>query len=246
MKSSKFRKFVGIFGYVVVGLIAALLVFVLLTRASGNVAFIFGRTLMWVRTGSMEPTIPEKSYILVEKINAADVSVGDVIVFRSDDPALEGAYNTHRVVRVVGNNDEFVTKGDNNQSNPVEDKYTAKAANVIGVYRSNLPLLTLFGRFFATKIGIIVAFTLIFAVMLIIYVPDMMRLNRERTEELQRKRQEQIDERVRAEVERMKLENANPAGASPEPTASEPSEPEAEPEPPAGTQADGPETSGKE
>ena len=79
--------------YVLVAILTIFVAVVLFLNLSGKTVFIFGRSAMWVKTQSMEPTIPEKSYILVREATAEDVEEGDVIVFKSDDPELRGAMN---------------------------------------------------------------------------------------------------------------------------------------------------------
>ena len=98
-------------------------------KASQHTVFIFGRTTVWVMTPSMEPQIPAQSYILVKRVSAEEVNVGDVIIFRSDDPSLDGSFNTHRVIEIIGDHEEFVTKGD---ANLIKDGYTAKADKIEG------------------------------------------------------------------------------------------------------------------
>lgn len=205
-KTSTFRRIVGVVGYVLILLIIALLIFVVGSNVAGRTVFIFGRTPAWVMTPSMEPTIPARSYILVKKVEASEVNVGDVIVFSSDDPDLKGALNTHRVIEIRGDHAEFVTKGD---ANSVNDAYTAKAEKILGVYEKNLPTLTAVGRFLFSRIGIIIALTVILAIVMVIYVPDIIRANRERTKEIERKRDEQINALIREEVEKLKAENAS-------------------------------------
>ncbi len=204
-KGKVFRRILKVFGYIVIFLIIALLVFVLISMATNHTVFIFGKTTAWVLTPSMEPTIPARSYILIEKVSPDDVTVGDIIIFKSDDPALDFAFNTHRVTQIIGDNDEFVTQGD---ANPVEDQYTAKADNVLGRYVKNLPVLTAIGRFLFSSIGTLIAITMIFAIMLIMYMPGLIRAGRRKTAEIERRRAEQFDALVREEVERLKAEDA--------------------------------------
>ena len=204
-KNSVFRKITGAVGYVLILAIIALLVFVVGSNVTGHTVFILGRTTAWVMTSSMEPAIPARSYILVKKADTAEIKVGDVIVFSSDDPDLNGAFNTHRVVEVKDGNREFVTKGD---ANAINDAYTAKAEKVLGVYERNLPILTSIGRFLFSSIGIMIALTAIFVIVMAIYIPDIIRANRERTKEIERKRKEQIEALIREEVEKLKAENA--------------------------------------
>lgn len=200
-KKSLPRRIVGFIGYAVIIGMMALIAFILFSNMSGKVTFIFGKTAMWVKTESMEPEIPAKSYILVRKAAAPEVKVGDVIVFRSDDPVLAGAYNTHRVVEIVGGGSEFVTKGDNN---PAADRYTAKGANVLGVYEKQLPLMTSFGRVLSTTQGIMITFTMIFVIFLIIYVPDMTRAAKRKQEEADRIEKARVDALVALEVEKLR------------------------------------------
>ena len=200
-KKKIIRRITDIVGYLAIFLIASLLAFVLISKASGHTVFIFGKTTAWVMTPSMEPEIPARSYILVKKAPPSEIEAGDVIIFESDDPTLNSAFNTHRVVRVVGDHTEFITKGD---ANDAEDAYTAKADKVLGVYVKNLPVLTAIGRFLFSEIGLLIAVTAIFGIVLAMYMPGLIRATRKKAKEAEALRNEQIELRVREEVERMK------------------------------------------
>ena len=67
-----------------------------------------------VRSGSMAPTIPTGSVVFYDKIDAADVKVGQVIVFSKPGDPSERV--THRVVQIgTGSTGRFfTTKGDAN------------------------------------------------------------------------------------------------------------------------------------
>ena len=208
-KKSVIRRIIGIIGYTVIIALMAIVAFIMFSNMSGKATFIFGKTAMWVKTQSMSPEIPEKSYILVRQATASDVKVGDVIVFISSDPSIAGSYNTHRVLE-ISENGEFVTKGDNNL---VADQYTAKPQNVIGIYERNLPVMTAFGRVMSTTLGIMITFTMIFVIFLIIYVPDMMKISKRRTEEAARIEKARVDALVAPAAERLKAEAAAKAAA---------------------------------
>lgn len=135
---------------IIMVLLGSLLAMLIWGRMANKITFIFDRAIVWILSESMEEQIPAQSYILVEKIDAADVKAGDVIVFYSDDPLLKGALNTHKVIEIIGDNEEFVTKGDNNL---IQDKHTAKAEKVQGVYKTNLPFLTAIMRFIMSPMG---------------------------------------------------------------------------------------------
>ena len=225
-KKTLFRRITGIIGYVIIFLIAAVFVVVIGFKANNRTAFIFGKAPVWVMTSSMEPEIPERSYILIQKATADDIKVGDVIMFKSDDPTLKGANNTHRVVEISEDGKSFITKGDANQSN---DSEPAKAENIVGVYVKNLPVLTAIGRFLFSKIGIIITLTVIFAIVMVIYVPDIIKATKKKSNELEQKRQARIDELVRAEVERLKQEKEDTAKPSEEDPVNSEEEPDSTP-----------------
>ena len=192
------------FGYILVAAMAAFTAFVIISNAKGEIAFIGGKTMVWVLTPSMEPTIPGKSYILVERITADEVRVGDVIVYRSDDPAIAGRYNTHRVVEIIGNGEEFVTKGDNNL---VPDNYNARAECVTGRYIRNMPVMSGFGRFLASGMGIAMTLTVIVAFFAAICLPSLVKSAEDKGKKAEEDKQKLIDELVKAEVERLKAQD---------------------------------------
>lgn len=68
-----------------------------------------------VRSGSMTPTIPTGSLALYHKVEASQLKVGDVIVFR--EPDTTSTMITHRIyeIRTDAQGKYFVTKGDANR-----------------------------------------------------------------------------------------------------------------------------------
>ncbi|MBO7519208.1 MAG: signal peptidase I [Clostridia bacterium] len=196
----KLKKVFTFAAYVFTAIFILLVAIVLYFNLTGKTFFVFDRAVMWVKTGSMEPEIPAKSYIIVKKATGDDVKLGDVIVFHSSDPVLRGELNTHRVVEIKNGGAEFVTKGDNN---PLIDEQTARAEDVIGIYSRHLPFLSVIGRFLSTSTGITVMALLIFAIIIAVFLPDVLAFLRNKA------KNEQFDELVKAEVERLKSENAD-------------------------------------
>lgn len=184
--------------------VLALTAFVMIGRVTDKPIFIFGKTAVWIVTPSMEPEIPERSFILIEKVEASEVKVDDVIMFRSSDPNLKGGFNTHRVIEVKEN--EFITKGDHNM---VEDIYPALKSNVVGRYVRVLPVLSVLMRFFSTPFGMVALAILLLGLFAAMFVPDLVRKNREKTakenEIYEQEKQKLIDE----EIERLKKENGS-------------------------------------
>lgn len=125
--------FYGIINVLSVLIIAAA-VFVLCTvifTKSGDAPSVFGYTALRVTTGSMKPTYDVDTLIIVKKVTPETVKENDVISFYSQDPALDGAVNTHRVVEIKEEDGKriFVTKGDNNN---VVDTYNVESEYLIG------------------------------------------------------------------------------------------------------------------
>jgi signal peptidase I len=76
-------------------------------------AWLLGWQLQAVLSGSMSPTYPVGSMLVVGQIDASQVSPGMVVVF--EDPVTPGRIVSHRVVKAVpGTAMQFITQGDAN------------------------------------------------------------------------------------------------------------------------------------
>jgi len=77
-----------------------------------------------VLSGSMSPTIPTGSEVVLTPIQASAVKVGDVITF--SEPGRTDVLVTHRVVHIASNSGSrfFITKGD---ANAVSDPWQVPA-----------------------------------------------------------------------------------------------------------------------
>lgn len=110
------------------------------TTPKGRAPSLFGCTMLTVLTGSMEPTLPEQSLILVRETDPGDVRAGDIITFYASIAGYDGVINTHRVVEVAGEPGalSFRTKGD---ANAVEDGDPVPESRLIGrVFFHSYPL----------------------------------------------------------------------------------------------------------
>lgn len=120
----------------------ATLFFQIITRSEVN---LFGYRFYYVLTESMYPTIKPHSLILIKEVDPNTLVEGDIISFRSSDPAIYGMINTHRIVeiRYEENKRTFITMGDNN---PEPDLYTVSDADIKGkVLHHSPPLKILTG-----------------------------------------------------------------------------------------------------
>lgn len=137
---------------------------------------IFGLSVSYVPTGSMEPTIESKSYVLFKQASYKDCKVDDIIIYYNEK---ETKYIIHRIVAKVVNGeivesseryadainlvvtdklDYYITMGDNN-NNKTDSVAVTK---VYGKYITGLGFMNIFSS------GINPFF--IYAILIIIFV----------------------------------------------------------------------------
>lgn len=183
-------------------LCAFLLVFAAIAGKKKNEpAYVFGYAVLRVETGSMESAIPAKSYILVKKYKGEELAAGDIASYRMRDTSSTayGSLITHRVEKVTA--EGYVFKGDNN---PAADGAAVQSGDIVAVYAKNLPVLTFFGRVYASPLGLVSLIALFVCVCVFVYVPEMVGvLNADKEE----KKQRLFDERVQEEVRKLKEED---------------------------------------
>ena len=145
---------------------------------SGQEANIFGYRLFHILTGSMEPSIEQGANTICKSVkDASTLKVGDIIVFRSKDPAIYGQMNTHRIVEIIEEEGgiAFVTKGDANSS---VDMYTVAPADIYGkvVFHTNASKwFGLFFDFIHTRSGFVTVVILPLMLVVYFYVKDFVR-----------------------------------------------------------------------
>jgi signal peptidase len=143
--------------WIITAIFAVLLVFLIIfvgnmiySQITNKVPSFFGYSVMNIISTSMEPQIPENTFILIKKVDPAELKVGDVITFYSKDPTIRGLPNTHRItdIRIENGNFVFITKGD---ANAISDAYEVDSSSIIGVYQKNLITLGKAGRIFQSR-----------------------------------------------------------------------------------------------
>lgn len=156
---------------IVIIMAAVLVLCMVVMTKPGKVPEIYGYTVLRVMTGSMEPTYPVDTLIVVKKTDPAEIREGDVISFYSSDPALDGAVNTHRVVNVKQEDNQWIytTKGDGNN---VADPYEVKSGDLIGkVIYDSLP----FGKLSRLTANPLIFIPLILLPLAVILVTNLVR-----------------------------------------------------------------------
>ena len=114
-----------------VGILLVYNVYALIYRSAhaGKMPKIFGYSFASVVSGSMEDALRVGDFIVTRA--CAEYCVGDVIMFYD---AESGAYITHRIIMVSGEN--YLTKGDANETaDDFSVPKTAVAGKVVSVWR---------------------------------------------------------------------------------------------------------------
>lgn len=191
------KKLVNVWN-VITTLLVAIVVLVAILLVGVRVA---GVQPLYVMSGSMEPAFHVGSLIFVQRIDPAEIEVGDPITYTINEA---GDYSTHRViaieVRETGTRfaadengqtmlDEagqpvieeypleetayyFQTKGDANNS---PDGTPVYYKNVVGVPRVTIPYLGYLAHWLQTPRGRIMGITIAAVIVILTFLPDLLK-----------------------------------------------------------------------
>jgi signal peptidase len=110
-----------------------------------------------VLTGSMEPTLPVGSLVIISPVDPPSLQIGDIICYRFSDSVLI----THRIVNITS--EGFQTKGDANEE---PDRKIVTKNQIVGSVVVSIPILGYLGTFMKTPVGFLLM--LIFPASLVI------------------------------------------------------------------------------
>jgi len=194
---------IAIFTAVLVGFV----VYIMLCSSKGRPVSVFGRSLLKVVTGSMEPSLQVGDYIYIKKTPADQLEVGDVITFRSEEPDVYGKLVTHRIIE-VNPDGTFTTKGD---ANKVADRRAVRSDQIYGRYTGKARFYRWLGSF-ADKKKLLLILVMIPMLSAAVYeVRTISRITREavrkRREAAEEEREALIREAIEKEKERLAKED---------------------------------------
>lgn len=179
-------------------LAAALLSYVLISAAQGDIVNVFGRSVLKVLTGSMEPTILTNDYIIIDRSATSDLSVGDIISYYSKDPQIAGLVVTHRIVEILDDG-RYLTRGD---ANTVNDE-PVSADQIVGRYVGKARILRLAASFGNARKLILLGILLLILASSVFEIKSIARLWKSARDERSEKRLEQ-QRAAEAHVEELK------------------------------------------
>lgn len=204
-------------------LIAAIIftAYVMICTARNKVVNVFGKSVLKVVTGSMEPSINVGEYIVVEKVNARTLRKNDIISFYSEQSDIYGKLVTHRIIEIKKDG-TFITKGD---ANKVEDSIAVRPGKIVGKYTGKARFFIWVDSFASPKkllmILVIVPTAIIFALELKSLAKLGKKVSEAEKARSEERRQELIREAIEKEKKRLAAENYRPEE---EVTADEPGE----------------------
>ncbi|WP_242940180.1 signal peptidase I [Ruminococcus albus] len=204
-------------------LIAAIIftAYVMICAARHKAVDVFGKSVLKVVTGSMEPSINVGEYIVVEKTDTRSLHKGDIISFYSEQTDIYGMLVTHRIVDIQEDG-TFITKGD---ANTIEDSVAVKPGRIVGKYTGKARFFIWVNSFASPKkLLMILVIIPVFAVF-IYELKSLAKLGKKVSEaekvSYEDRRQELIIEAIEKEKQRLAEENYQPEE---EVTADEPRE----------------------
>lgn len=206
----------SLFSRITNGLAVAILVaatiftaYVMINTGLGKPVNVFGRYVLRVMTGSMEPSLHTGDYIVVKKVDTKSIKKDDVITFYSEESDVNGKLVTHRVVGIEPDG-SFQTMGD---ANPVADHKLVRPDQVVGKYVRKARFFRWVSSFADSKkillVLVIIPLTLIAFYEMKTVVKLGIKAKLEDKEDYEQRKQELMREAIEKEKQRLAEEAAN-------------------------------------
>ena len=157
IKPTRAQQITGIIGLVLCVILSLMLIFNLSIIVKGSInpdepPAVLGITPLVVLSGSMSGDAPDHiepgDMIFVDKVDAKDLNVGDVIAFKWGKIIV-----THRIVEISTDKSgarSFTTEGD---ANNTPDESPVPEDDVVGIYRFRIGKVGNFALFMQTPLG---------------------------------------------------------------------------------------------
>lgn len=207
------KKVWGIFSTVAVILMVVCAVFLMGSR-------LLGFNCYTVISGSMEPTYSVGDLLYVKKVDVNTIKVGDPITFVLNEDLVVA---THRVIEVDTENQRFYTQGD---ANEIADSQPVLFQNVKGVPQFAIPKMGYVSDFVQNPPGMYICIVVGALLILLVFLPDLIgKKKAEETAAIAAEMQPALDaaseenERLRAELEKLRAEMAAADAPAEEPVA---------------------------
>lgn len=136
--------------YLFITILIVIAIINILGEKKGKHPNIFGYSTYYIMTGSMKPKIDVGSLVIVKNGTNEDIKEGDIITFNG---ASYDTITTHRVYKIINGGEEFITKGD---ANNTEDPMSVKKNQIIGKVMFHIPYVGEVSQFIQKNLLIII------------------------------------------------------------------------------------------
>jgi signal peptidase I len=202
MNKNKIKKIVS---YVFTGL-CVILVFltsfeVISATKDSRPPAIFGYSISYVPTESMEPEIEAGEYIYYKKTTFDDVGVEDVIIYKSKSGQMKGKYIVHRIVEK--HDDYLIVKGDNNLIN---DSEHVTSDMIYGKYIDKVEILNFITRGLSVNALFFILMVLFMVLLVLQFIAVFAKTKKEEIEKKLEEDKQILLEQMKQEILKEELE----------------------------------------
>jgi signal peptidase I len=162
---------------------------------------IFGYSISYVPTESMEPEIEAGEYIYYKKTTFDDVGVEDVIIYKSKSGQMKGKYIVHRIVEK--HDDYLIVKGDNNLIN---DSEHVTSDMIYGKYIDKVEILNFITRGLSVNALFFILMVLFMVLLVLQFIAVFAKTKKEEIEKKLEEDKQILLEQMKQEILKEELE----------------------------------------
>lgn len=199
-KKNIFSKAVNITLSILVLLMAGTVAYVMIMNSRGKAVSFFGKSILTVVTGSMEPSVHEGDYIIIEKTDSKELKVNDIITYVSRQEDIKGMYVTHRIIGIDPDG-SFLTKGD---ANKAADRLPVYPEDILGKYTGRSRFFEFVGSFANVRKLVLLLVIIPLALVSLYEVKTLAKVFIESRVEEKLSEQQSKEQLIREEIEKEK------------------------------------------
>lgn len=168
-----FRKIMNIVSTVLLILLVGVVIFIFVTRISGQSPSLFGYHIFRVSSDSMVPVLEVGDIIVVKEVPVEEIEMGDIITYNGTEGSVSGKTITHQVILApYEENGVWYMQTRGMAERVTSDDPVISYDQVIGEYVRTLPFINNMYNFFLSPVGLIV----FIAIILILFGYEMISL----------------------------------------------------------------------
>ena len=162
---------------------------------------IFGYSISYVPTESMEPEIKAGEYIYYKRATFDDVDVEDIIIYKSKTGQMKGKFIVHRITEKY--DDYLIVKGDNNV---IDDSEQITADMIYGVYIDKVEFLNFITRGLSVNALFFILMLLFMGLMILQFVSVFVKAKKDEIEKKIKEDKQILLEQMKQEILKEELE----------------------------------------